>query len=338
MKTWIKKMTAMILFCTAAAFVDAKPLNVVATTVEMGALASAIGGAAVKVRTITTGVEDPHFMDARPTFFVIARHADLWIRNGMDLEIGWEPIILDRCRNPRIRIGQKGHFDGGNHLAYVLEIPDASITRAMGDVHPQGNPHYMPDPLNARALSMALAKKMIALSPGNKELFEAGLSAFLMRLDAAMFGEALVGQVGADRLWQAERSGRLDDLLVEMNLQDKLGGWKAQMAPWKGKPVITFHKSFSYFAHRFGLQVVSNLEPVPGIPPTPAHLARVLEIANAQDVRLILKETWYPERPAQFITASSKAEMKVVRLHPTEASADGYFKWMNGLVAAFNQK
>ncbi len=269
MKTWMKKISAVVMGCAATVFVEANPLNIVATTVEMGALASAIGGDAVKVRTITTGVEDPHFMEARPTYMVMARNADLWIRNGMELEVGWEPIILDRSRNPKIRIGQKGHFDGGASLAYILEIPESTVTRAMGDVHTQGNPHYMPDPLNARVVRMALAKKMTELSPENKETFEAGLNAFLARLDVAMFGEELVKQLGADRLWQAERAGRLDELLSTMKLNEALGGWKGQMAPWKDKPVITFHKSFSYFAHRFGVRIAGYLEPFPGIPPTP---------------------------------------------------------------------
>ncbi len=313
----------------------ARPLNVVATTPELGSLAAAIGGSQVRVRTITSGREDPHFLQARPTFTVMARDADLWIRMGMDLEIGWEPLLIEGSRNTRIRVGEPGHFDAGAFIAYALDVPDATATRAIGDVHPAGNPHYMLDPLNARLIAIALAARLRHLDAAHAAHYDDALNVFLARLDEAMFGETLVQAPGADSLWAATQAGTLDALLAEQDAAASLGGWMGAMAAYKDKPVITFHKSWSYLAHRFGFRIVAELEPLPGVPPSPAHLARVVEMAKAQDVKLILKEPFYPARPAKLIEKQAGSRIAVISSYATDASADGYFNWMDSVIGAF---
>jgi len=313
----------------------ARPLNVVATTPELGSLAAAIGGRHVKVRTITSGREDPHFLQARPTFTVMARDADLWIRMGMDLEVGWEPLLIEGSRNARIRVGEPGHFDGGSFIAHALEVPDATATRAMGDVHAAGNPHYMLDPLNARQIAIALSARLKKIDAANAAHYDDSLKAFLARLDKAMFGEALVQTLGGESLWAAAKEGTLDSLLADKGATALVGGWMGSMAAYKGKPVITFHKSWTYLAHRFGFRIAAQLEPLPGVPPSPAHLARVVEIAKAQNVKLVLKEPFYPARPATLIEKQAGARVAVVNSYATDASADGYFNWMDSVVAAF---
>lgn len=314
---------------------SSRPLNVVATTPELGSLAAAIGGQHVKVRTITSGREDPHFLQARPTFMVMARDADLWIRIGMDLEVGWEPLLIEGSRNARIRVGEPGHFDAGQNIAYVLDVPDATASRAMGDVHADGNPHYMLDPLNARQIATALAERLKKNDAANAAHYDDSLKAFLARLDQAMFGEALVQKLGGESLWTAAKEGTLDSLLADKGATAFVGGWVGSMAAYKGKPVMTFHKSWVYFAHRFGLRIVAQLEPLPGVPPSPAHLARVVEIAKAQNVKLVLQEPFYPAGPARLIEKQAGTRVAAVSSYATDASADGYFNWMDSVVAAF---
>ena len=313
----------------------ARPLNIVATTPELGSLASAIAGERAAVRSITAGQEDPHFLNARPTYMVMARNADLWIRMGLDLEIGWEPVIIDGSRNRSIRVGQRGHFDAANYVPYVLEVPDATVTRAMGDVHPSGNPHYMIDPYCARAVAIALAERLIDLDPAHAETYRAGLKDFLARLDREMFGAGLVERLGGERLWAAEAEGRFWELLEAEEALDDLGGWRGAMRSWKGKPIITFHKSWSYFAGRFDLTVAGELEPLPGIPPSPAHLARVIDLVRAREISLILKEPFYPLRPAEFVARETGARVATANTFATDVAADAYFRLMDSIVAAF---
>ncbi len=328
---------AVLTFSNGARAGSQRTLNIVATTPELASLASAIAGERASVRSITAGQEDPHFLNARPTYMVMARDADLWIRMGLELEVGWEPVILDGSRNRSIRVGQRGHFDAGAFIPYVLEVPDATATRAMGDVHPSGNPHYMIDPYCARAVAIALADRLIDLDPAHADTYRDGLKSFLARLDRAMFGAGLVERFGGDRLWAAEAEGRLWELIEEEGAEDDLGGWRGAMRPWKGKPIITFHKSWSYFAKRFELVLVAELEPLPGVPPSPAHLARVIDLARARDVSLILKEPFYPVRPARFVSRETGARVAVANTFAADASADGFFKLMDQIVGAFDE-
>lgn len=316
---------------------SATPLNVVATTPELGSIASAVGGDRVQVRTITSGREDPHFLQARPTFTVMARDADLWIRMGMDLEVGWEPILLESSRNARIRVGQPGHFDGAAYIAYALEVPDATATRAMGDVHPAGNPHYMLDPLNARLIANAMAARLSRLDPEGTAEYQENLNRFLQRLDTAMFGSDTVQTIGADTLWDAIQRHALDEILETAQAANQLSGWAAAMRPYQGKPILTFHKSWSYLAHRFGFLIAAELEPLPGVPPSPAHLARVVDIARSQDVSLLLKEPFYPSRPANLVARQSDVRVVTISSYATDASPDGYFNWMHEVIAAFQK-
>lgn len=277
-------------------------------------------------------------MQARPTFTVMARDADLWLRMGMELEIGWEPVLLASARNPRIRIGQPGHFDAGAYITYALDVPEATATRAQGDVHPSGNPHYLTDPLNARAVAIGLAERLMAIDPANAEHYRSGLSAFLERLDRSMFGPALIGKIGAEKLWESETENELMALLGNNDAETLLGGWRGAMQAWRDKPVVAFHKSWSYLAHRFGFRVIAELEPLPGVPPSPAHLTRVIELMKQEQVKLILREPFYPERPARFVARATGAKVATVNSYGTDSSADGYFSFMDSLMKAFEMR
>ena len=285
-------------------------LTVVTTTTDLESITRAVGGDRVTVTSIAHGYEDPHFVQAKPSYMMVARKADLWVRVGLELEIGWEELILDGCRNPRIRIGTPGHLDASEGVLR-LEVPQVRVTREMGDVHPLGNPHYWLDPLNARLMARTIAGRLAELGPAQAEVFKANLEAFTRALDARMFGENLVREVGGDALWALAMKGTLPEFLERHGLAGKLGGWLGTLRPHRGTTVVTYHRSWSYFAHRFGLTVPIELEPKPGIPPSPAHLAKVVELMKAQGAKVVLMEPFYSRKAADAVAARTGARVVV---------------------------
>ena len=278
-------------------------LRIVTTTTDLAALAEAIGGDKVEVTAIATGREDPHFIAAKPSYMMTARKADLWIRIGMELEIGYEELILDGSRNPKIRIGTPGHLDASEGVLR-LEVPTQKIDRSMGDVHPLGNPHYWLDPLNGRIVAKSIGQSLSGLAPKHAAFFQEQVKAFQRELDEHMFGGELVAKHGGGRLWAALLKDRLDDLLDKQgNLV--LGGWLAAMHPHAGQKIVTYHRSWSYFAHRFGLVVADELEPKPGIPPSPGHVVDVVKRIKAEEIKLLLMEPFYSRKAPDLVASET---------------------------------
>jgi zinc/manganese transport system substrate-binding protein len=285
-------------------------LRIVTTTTDLKSIAQAIGGEKVSVTSIATGYENPHYVQAKPSFMMLARKADLWIRVGLELEIGYEELIIDGSRNSEIRIGKPGHLDASEKVLR-LEVPKTRVTRELGDVHPQGNPHYWLDPLNARIVAGSIAKRLIKLSPENIKVFEKNLAVFRKALDERMFGAVLVKKVGGGKLWAMELKGSLDEYITAQKLTDDLGGWLARMRPLKGGKIITHHRSWSYFVNRFGLTVVAELEPKPGVPPSGSHLLKVMKLAKAHGVGVILLEPAYSRKAADLVARKTGANVVV---------------------------
>ena len=304
------------LACLAAGFpavpcgAASDALTVVTTTTDLKSLVEAVGGDRVRATSIAYGYEDPHFLRAKPSYMMTAREADLWVRIGMELEIGWEELILDGSRNPRIRIGTKGHLDASEGVLR-LEVPTVRVTREMGDIHPLGNPHLWLDPLNARLMAKTIADRLAELAPAHADTFTKNCQAFQEALDARMFGPDLVKEVGGDALWTLELKGKLAGFLQERSLASKLGGWRARLLPWRGARIVTYHRSWSYFANRFELKVAAELEPKPGVPPSPAHLAKVVEQVNAEGIKVILMEPFYSRKAADFVASKTGAAVVV---------------------------
>jgi ABC-type Zn uptake system ZnuABC Zn-binding protein ZnuA len=286
-------------------------IKIVTTTSDLAAIARAVAGDKAEVNAICTGKEDPHMLQAKPSVILQARDADLWIRIGLELEIGWEPPILDGSRNTRIRVGTGGHLDA-SESALILDVPQTTVTRAMGDVHPMGNPHYWLDPLNGRRIAGAIAERLAALSPRDADTFRANAAAFQKALDERMFGAAWVDAIGADVLWAKTQDGAIGAFLTEPANKDRAGGWAAAMLPLHGQSIVTYHRSWVYFAHRFGVRVVAELEPKPGVPPTAAHLADLVELVKAEGVKIMLQEPFYSTKAADQIAAKSGARVVVV--------------------------
>ncbi len=299
-------MTALVAMPGRAAV-----LKIVATTSDLAAIAKAVAGDRADVHSICTGKEDPHLLQARPSCILLARDADLWIRIGLELEIGWEPPILDGSRNPRIREGTPGHLDA-SESALVLDVPAVKVTRALGDVHPQGNPHYWLDPLNGRRVAGAIAERLAQIAPADAAFFRANAGAFQRALDERMFGAALLQAVPADRLWPMTADGRIAALLADPALRDKAGGWLAALQPLRGQKIVTYHRSWVYFAHRFGLEVLAEIEPKPGVPASGAHLRALAASARQQGVKLILQEPFYSRKATDRLAAETGARAVVV--------------------------
>jgi zinc/manganese transport system substrate-binding protein len=250
-------------------------LNVVATTEDLASIAREVGGDRVAVESIARGYQDPHFVEAKPSFILKMQKADLLVAVGRELEIGWLPPLMQQSRNGKIQVGAQGYLDASLG-AQILEIPTGQITRAMGDVHPLGNPHYWLDPENGKKVAKEIADKLGELRAGDRAYFEQRLADFTTRLDAA------------------EKR------------------WLAMMAPYKGTKIVTYHRSFPNFAERFGLDIVGYVEPRPGIPPTPQHTLDLINEMKRQNVKLVLVEPYFDLKTPNSIGQQTGAEVLVM--------------------------
>jgi zinc/manganese transport system substrate-binding protein len=265
-------------------------LNVVATTQDLAAIAQEVGGDKIKVSALAKGYQDPHFVEAKPSFVLTLNRAHLLIVVGRDLEAAWLPALITQSRNAKIQPGSAGYLDPSTS-ARILEIPTGTVTRQMGDVHALGNPHYWLDPENGKRIAAAIKDR-------------------LSQMDAA------------NAAYYAQRQSDFDRRLGEAQQR-----WKAQMAPFKGLKVVTYHRSWANFVEAFGLTVVDYVEPKPGIPPTPQHTLNVINAMKAQNVKLILVEPYFDLKTPNSI--ASKTGGRVVVLPPSVGGvpqAGDYFK------------
>lgn len=311
-RTWIVWLALWALVGLAPRAVHAAPMQVVASLPGLGKLAEAVGGERVTVTTIASGVQDPHFVDPRPSYMVKLRDAEALLVNGLDLEVGWVPPLLEGARNGRVRPGAAGYIDCSRNIP-VIEVPSRQITRADGDVHPFGNPHYMTDPLNTKIVADTIAEGFSRLRPADAGYFAERAKQYRDRIDRAMFGADLVDLVGGKKLDRLARSGELDAFLASTP-GAKLGGWLARMAPLRGAKVVFYHRSYSYFVQRFGLSVVDYVELKPGIQPGPSHLADVVANMAREHVRVVVAHAFNDQKIAQLVAEKGGASLLVLPL------------------------
>ena len=272
-----------------------KRINVVATTPDLAALAREIGGDAVEVKALAKPTEDPHFVDAKPSHIVTLNRADVLIEGGAELEIGWLPALLESARNDKIAPGAPGRISASQGVR-MLEIP-TSFDRAHGDVHALGNPHFLLDPINAKLVVAQITDHLAQVDPASAELFKANLKAFNTTLDA------------------------------------KFAEWQQRLAPYHGAKIVTYHKDFVYFAERFGLEVIENLEPKPGIAPSPAHLATVISRMRADNAHIILVQPFQNRRTAETVARQTDAVVLNVPQQPGAVKdTDTFFQLMDYIV------
>jgi zinc/manganese transport system substrate-binding protein len=281
---------AAFLTAAPATLRAAGPLNVITTTEDLASIAREVGGDKIKVESLSRGYQDPHFVEAKPSFVIKLNKADLLIAVGRELEIGWLPPLITQSRNAKIQPGAEGYLDA-SLTAKILEIPTGQITRAMGDVHPSGNPHYWLDPENGKRIAKAVEEKLSQLDRANASFY-------------------------------AQREEDFEKRLSEAEKR-----WLALMAPYKGVKVVTYHRSWPNFADRFGLDIIGYVEPKPGIPPSPSHTIDLIQEMKRQNVKIIMVEPYFDLKTPNSIARETGG--KVLVMPPSvggEKEITDYFK------------
>ncbi len=301
---------------------DPVRLHVLTTTTDLREIARAVGGERVEVESLLKGPEDPHFLSVKPSFVRRAHAADLFVKTGMDLEIGYEVPIVRDARNPRIQPGEKGHLDASVGVER-LDVPEGPVDRSMGDVHPHGNPHYLTDPVQAKVVAASIADAMAALDPPGADGYRSRAKGFSARLDEAMFGAALLREAPARRLERMLAEGTLGAWIAERKLESAVGGWAALMLPHSGAPVAEYHATFTYLCHRFHLEPVARLEPKPGIPPTPRHLEGVVSTMKSRGARVVLRCPFQPAETVESVAGRAGGRALLLAHEPAALGEDG---------------
>jgi zinc/manganese transport system substrate-binding protein len=270
-------------------------IRVVATTPDLASVAKEIGGDRVSVVALAKPTEDPHYVDAKPSHIVTLNRADALIEGGAELELGWLPPLLENSRNSKISAGAPGRIVASEGIR-LLEIP-TSFDRSKGDVHSLGNPHFMIDPVNVKIIARNIANHFAQIDPKNAATYNGNLGRFNAKLDA------------------------------------KFADWQKQLAPYRGARIVTYHKDFVYLAQRFGLNIVDELEPKPGIAPSPAHLAQVIGKMKAANAKVILVQPFQNRRTAETVARQTGATVLDVPQQPGAApNTNTYFDLMDNLV------
>ena len=277
----MKPRTPIAILVAVAALIGSAParaqgkLTVMASTEDLASIAREVAGDRADIDSIARGYQDPHFVEAKPSFILKLQRADLLIVVGRELEIGWLPPLIQQSRNSKIQPGAAGYLDSSLN-ARILDIPQGQVTRAMGDVHPQGNPHFWLDPENGKVIAQAIAGKLSELRPSDKAYFEQRLADF------------------SKRLTEAEQR------------------WLAAMAPYKGLKVVSYHRSYTNLADRFGLEIVGYVEPKPGIPPTPQHTLDLMTEMKRQNIKVVIVEPYFDLKTPNAIGRDTGAKVLVV--------------------------
>ncbi|MEA3410029.1 MAG: metal ABC transporter substrate-binding protein [Pseudomonadota bacterium] len=294
---------------TTTSLIASEPLRVVATVPDLGSIARSIGGDGVTVTSIARGMEDPHFVEARPSYIKLLNRADLYLQLGMDMETGWAPVLLENARNGRVLPGAPGYVDAST-VVTPLEVPRNTVTRAMGDVHAWGNPHYLLDPVEGLKVAALIRDRLIALRPEQRTTFEERYETFANDLAVSLVGEELAARYGADdvvKLARLYRHGRLDSWLSKQAETALLGGWLGQLSAYRGTRAVDDHNIWPYFANTFGVSIIGHMEPKPGVPPTTRHLGNLIQRMKTDDVTLILTSSYYDPRHARFVSENTGA-------------------------------
>jgi zinc/manganese transport system substrate-binding protein len=265
----MRKYLLILTTIVSSTFSAHAKLNVVATLPDFGSLAREVGGDKINLVVLAKPTEDPHFVDARPSFVVSLRNADVLIDGGAELEIGWLPPLLQNARNPKIEVGKPGRVQASQGIR-LMNVP-TNVTRAAGDVHALGNPHFTVDPIITKAIAQHIAQSFAAVDPPNAAFYEVNYKKF------------------------------------EATINAKLQGWGAIMQPYQGAHVAAYHDSWPYFAHRFGINIDIFLEPKPGIPPSPSHLTEVIGQMKSYHVKAIIVEPYHDRRIAEKVARSTGA-------------------------------
>ncbi|MBA3543981.1 MAG: zinc ABC transporter substrate-binding protein [Chthoniobacterales bacterium] len=289
-----KKLAAIVCLCLTTVLAAQAKVNVVATLPDYASLAREVGGDNVDVTVLAKPTEDPHFVDARPSFVVKLRQADMLIDGGAELEVGWLPPLLQNARNPKLEVGQAGRVQASQGIK-LMEVP-GELSRAAGDVHAMGNPHFMVDPIIAKAVAQHIANALAAVDPPHAADYQANEKKF--------------------------------EAVINARLQE----WGAKLLPYRGQSLVAYHDSWPYFAHRFGFNITVFLEPKPGIPPSPSHLAEVIAQIKAQKIKAIIVEPYHNRKIAEKVAQETARVVDFAQYPGALPDTDSYVKLIDTLV------
>jgi ABC-type Zn uptake system ZnuABC Zn-binding protein ZnuA len=249
-------------------------VKVVTTTPDLAAIAREVGGKHAEVVSLARGDQDLHFVEPRPSMVQHLRKADVFVKVGMDLDI-WAQGLVDAARNPKIVYGAPGYVDASAGLKR-LELPTVKLDPSMGHIHLYGNPHYWLDPRNGKIIARNVLGALQKVSPAEADFFAHNYDDFCARLDKAV------------------------------------ARWQGQVKPYRGEQIVVYHKSWVYFEDCFGMREFGEVEPKPGIPPSPAHVNALIKQMKAARIKLILMEPFYPQKFPQMIARETDAKLLVV--------------------------
>lgn len=321
---------------------DAAPLQVVTTLPVYASVVEAIGGAEVEVQSIAAPNEDAHFVRPKPSFALSLRNADVFVTTGLDLEL-WVPTLLDRAGNARVSEGGPGYVTvyGGITL---LDVP-AAVDRSAGDVHVFGNPHLHTDPLRMTQVARNIAAGLKRVAPERSAIFDSGLASYVDQIHRRLFGARLVDLLGGATLERLALNGDLRGFLSENDLEgtpleSMVGGWLAQAEAFRGREIICYHRNWVYFEERFGVVCAEFVEAKPGIPPTPGHVARLVELMRSQSIGVVMGASYFGSDRIESVASRGGARAIVVPMSTgATAGVDDYFQlvdmWVGQLAAAF---
>lgn len=318
------------------------PVRVVTTLPVYADIVRALGGNEVEVVSIAAPNEDAHFVRPKPSFALSLRRADMFVTTGLDLEL-WVPTLLDRAGNARVAEGGNGYVTAHTGVR-LLDIP-ASADRSAGDVHIFGNPHLTTDPLRTLQVARNITIGLERVAPDRAEVWQAGLADFTARIYARLFGDELVELLGGDTLERLALGGGLFPFLEENELDgapldSRLGGWLKDASVFRGSRMICYHKNWIYFQERFGVTCAAYVEAKPGIPPTPGHVADLIERMETEGLKVVFAASYFDPKKVESVTRRGGGQKVIVPLSPgVRDDARDYFQlvdlWVSSLSRAF---
>lgn len=324
-----ERLAVLLALLGVFALQGAEPLRVCATVPDLGSLAQHVGGDRIALSVLARGGDNPHFVEARPSFVRMLADAEALIYIGVELEIGWLPPLQLQAGNPRLRLGAPGNIDAS--AAVDLIKPDQPRDRSHGDVHAGGNPHYLPDPINGWLVARRLRDRFSELRPADAPTFAANFQRFSDALARQLAGAALVEALGSETVLTRCQAGTLP----AAELPAPLGGWLQQLAALRGRRVVVDHDQWPYFGRRYGLIMDGFIEERPGVPPSARHLMELAQRMQRDGVTLILSSPVYDRRPLNRVAEAAKATVVVL---PHQAGAvpgtEDYLTFCAACVAA----
>jgi ABC-type Zn uptake system ZnuABC Zn-binding protein ZnuA len=320
----------------------ADKVKVVTSLSTYAAIAREIVGDRGDVTSIGGGYENPHYVEPKPSFVPALASADLFVTTGLDLEL-WIPALLDKANNPKVTEGGPGYVAAYSGVQ-LLDVP-SSYSRSQGDIHVFGNPHIWTSPLNAVHIARNILTGLKRVSPENAAYFSAREKDFEDRIHRSLYGDELVKLLGGQTLADLDEQGKVFDFLSSKQYQGalligRLGGWLKQGMPFRGKPVVCYHKEWDYFSREFQLPCVDYIEPKPGIPPTPSHVQEVIREMKEQHIQVLLSTNYYDRSQVQEVAARTAARAVIVPGNVGGApGVNTYFDlinlWVSELARAF---